>query len=109
MREPSEYHGRDAAVARERALLTAFPDAVIELGPPAVIGDSLTFEGTLRGTHAGALRLGATTVPASGRAIELRFAAVFEFGDGVARRERVYYDRLDVLAQLGVVAPGALP
>ena len=94
---------RAAALAREQALFTAFPDIVADLGRHHWAGERLVIEGELSGTHDGELRLGKTQLPATGRRVVLRFAAVFAFDGGVVATERVYYDRLDLLQQLGVV------
>jgi steroid delta-isomerase-like uncharacterized protein len=96
--------GRAAAIARERALWAAFPDIQADLSPHLVVGERLVIEGRMRGMHDGALRLGSTTVPASGRRIDVAFVALFRFVDGLVAHERVVYDRADLLVQLGVVA-----
>jgi hypothetical protein len=38
---------------------------------------------------------------ATGRVLDLRFVGVFEFAAGVVVRERVYYDRFELLRRLG--------
>ena len=101
-----ETHGRDAALAREHALLAAFPDATVALDRFVASADRLVAEGTMRGTHSGVLRLGALELAPTARAIVVRFAALFAFADGAVAREHVYYDRLELLQQLGVV-PGS--
>jgi steroid delta-isomerase-like uncharacterized protein len=102
-----ESDGRGAALAREHALVAAFPDAVVALDEFVASTDRLVAEGTMRGTHSGPLRVGDLDLPPTGRAIVMRFAALFELGDGVVQCERVYYDRVDLLQQLGVGAGGA--
>jgi steroid delta-isomerase-like uncharacterized protein len=96
--------GRAAAIVRERALWAAFPDIQADLSRHLVAGERLVIEGRMRGTHDGPLRLGSTTVPASGRRIDVAFVALFRFVDGLVAHERVVYDRADLLVQLGVVA-----
>jgi len=101
--------GRAAALAREQAIFAAFPDVRAELACRLASTDGLVLEGRFRGTHRGPLQLGAAEIAATGRAIDVPFAAVFEMRGGRATRERVYYDRLALLQQLGLApADGAV-
>jgi steroid delta-isomerase-like uncharacterized protein len=93
---------REASLARERVLFRAFPDLRSDLGRNAALGATLVIEGVLAGTHRGAIRLGARDIPPTGRAVRIEFVGVFRFENGLARSERVYYDRLALLQQLGV-------
>lgn len=95
---------REASLAREQRLWEAFPDLRADLGRHAALGETLVIEGVLEGTHAGTLRFGASEVPASGRRVRIEFVGVFRFANGLAQSERVYYDRLDLFEQLGVVS-----
>ena len=65
----------------------------------------LVIEGVLAGTHRGVLRLGDLELVPSGRAVRVEFVGVFRFAHGLALSERVYYDRLALLEQLGVKTP----
>ena len=93
---------RVEARAREQALWEAFPDMTADLSRHLVVGDRLVIEGVLAGTHRGTLRLGDTTLAPTGRPVRVQFVAVFAFSLEGARDERVYYDRLDLLEQLGL-------
>jgi hypothetical protein len=56
-------------------------------------------EAVIRGTHKGPLR----SLPPTGREFELPILAVFVFeGDDQLVCERVYFDQLTVLRQLGI-------
>jgi steroid delta-isomerase-like uncharacterized protein len=98
--------GRAAAIVRERALWAAFPDVQADLSRHFVAGERLVIEGRMRGTHDGPLRLGSMTVPASGRRIDVPFVALFRFVDGLVAHERVVYDRVELLVQLGASPAG---
>jgi len=102
-----ETRGREAALRRERGLFEAFPDLRADLSRNFAAGERLVIEGVLRGTHQGRLRLGDVELAPSGRAVVIEFTAVFLFADGVVREERVAFDRLGLLAQLGIAAAGA--
>jgi ketosteroid isomerase-like protein len=81
---------RAQARERELGLWAAYPDLKADLSRHVVDGDRLVIEGRMRGTHA-----------ATGRAVELGFAGSFTFVAGRVAHERVIYDRLDLLQQLG--------
>jgi steroid delta-isomerase-like uncharacterized protein len=101
--------GRELSRDRERALWQAFPDVRADLRKHTAIGnDRLLIEGVMRGSHGGTLRLGDVEIPASGRPVELHFAALFRFGpDGLVAHERVYWDRVELLQQIGALPGGA--
>src|SRR5262245_12661085 len=95
-----ETHTREESLARERMLFAAFPDIVAKLRSELATSDGLAIEVTLEGTHQGPLRLGPTEIPATGRPVRVEFVAVFAFADGLARSERLYFDRVTLLDQL---------
>jgi steroid delta-isomerase-like uncharacterized protein len=77
----------------------AFPDQRNELIAMHHAEDSVVVEFNLMGTHRGSLRGLAPT----GREFTCRTLAIFEFeGDGIVC-ERVYFDLLTILGQLGIV------
>jgi ketosteroid isomerase-like protein len=100
-----ETHSREEGLARERALLEAMPDLRADLSRHFADRERLVIEGTLTGTHTGPLRLATGAVLPTGRRITIRFVGVFSFAAGVVTSERVYYDRLELMQQLGVVTP----
>lgn len=96
--------GRDWA-AYQDVLWRACPDARMELHFAGRVGRAVVQEGTLHGTHTGALALpDGTVVPPTGRAIVVRYVEIF-WTDDSERVERVhlYADRLELLEQLGVM------
>ncbi len=96
------YDGADAVRAYYAASRAAFPDQRNEIIAIRHADDSVIVEFDLEGTHEGPL-LG---FPATGRKFKCRLAAIFIFdGDRVAC-ERVYFDSLTILAQLGLAPPG---
>src|SRR6266542_831984 len=60
--------------------------------------DAVIVEANLYGTHEGSFR----GLPATGRAFEMRFCAVFVFDEDRLVCERVYFDSNTVLRQLGI-------
>jgi steroid delta-isomerase-like uncharacterized protein len=77
----------------------AFPDQRNELLALHHSEDAVLVEAVVRGTHKGPLR----SLPPTGREFELPILALFVFdGDDKLVCERVYFDQLTVLRQLGV-------
>jgi steroid delta-isomerase-like uncharacterized protein len=80
---------------------TAFPDQRNELVALHHADDAVIVEFDLKGTHRGPLR----GIPPTGREFTCRTLALFLFEDDRLVCERVYFDVLTILAQLGL-APG---
>jgi steroid delta-isomerase-like uncharacterized protein len=77
----------------------AFPDQRNELLALHHAEEAVLVEAVIRGTHKGPLR----SLPPTGREFELPILAMFVFeGDDKLVCERVYFDQLTVLRQLGV-------
>lgn len=95
-----EHHrGRDAVRAYYDGLLTVLPDLGIEVHRRYIADEAIVLEVTISGTHLATWR----GVPATGRHVEFPVCAVYTFGDGGRLAgERIYYDRMEVLAQLGL-------
>ena len=99
--EPWEDHrkGRDGVRSYYAELMRAVPDLSIEVKQRHVSFESVVMEVTIRGTHLGAWR----GLPATGRRMEFPLCGVYAFdADDRLARERIYYDRAAVLAQLGL-------
>ena len=77
---------------------TAFPDQRNELIALHHSDDAVIVEAMLYGTHLGSFR----GLPATGRAFEMRFCALFLFEGSELVCERVYFDAGTVLRQLGI-------
>ena len=79
----------------------AFPDQRNELVAMHHADEAVIVEFVLRGTHRGPLR----GIPATGKAFTIQAVALFLFDDERIVCERVYFDSLSILAQLGIAAP----
>jgi hypothetical protein len=61
-------------------------------------------EATFSGTHTGPLPTpDGGEIPATGRRLEADFVEVFVVADGLIRSDRIYYDQLEFMVQLGLV------
>lgn len=97
--------GQEAVATVQQALWTAMPDARIDLVTRLASADIVMSEEVLSGTQTGPLVTPAGTLPPSGRAVRMPFVTVQQVRDGKIAAERIYFDQLDFLGQLGV-APG---
>ena len=91
----------------------AFPDASFESAVQHEAGDTAIDEGYFVGTHTGVLSTPEGEVPPTGRKLRLRECDILTVRDGVAVAHRFYYDQLDFMSQLGLMATesgtGAVP
>jgi steroid delta-isomerase-like uncharacterized protein len=95
--------GTDQALEVLKVFWEALPDAKLDHVNQISTGDTVVFEGTLTGTHAGTLRTPQGDVPATGNRVRLRYAAVKRIRDGKVASDHVYFDRLEFMQQLGAM------
>jgi len=79
---------------------TAFPDQSNEIISMRIADDAVIVEFWLTGTHKGPLSTPAGAVPPTGKAFRERMCAIFEFEGEKIVCERIYFDRMAILAQL---------
>jgi steroid delta-isomerase-like uncharacterized protein len=99
--------GHQAVAALQQALWTALPDARIDLVRRVASADTVMSEEVLSGTETGPFVTPAGTLPPSGRAIRTPFVTVQQVRDGKIAAERLYFDQLDFLGQLGIAQGGS--
>lgn len=97
-------HGHDEIRGFYADLFKGFPDFRLDIRQKHQTSDSVIVEGVLGGTHTGTWM----GMPATGKTAAVPFCAVFTFtADDRIKAEIVYYDRLMLLTQLGVITlPG---
>lgn len=96
--------GRDEpgrARGLRRAFKAALPDAHMEIEKAVEAGPEVFIAGRFRGTHTGDLVTQQGTLPASGRPLDLPYADYFRVEGGRIVEHRVYWDQVDMMAQLG--------
>jgi len=81
----------------------AFPDAQVTLRTRAIDGLTVVSENVLAGTHAGPLRTPQGDIPPTGRRVESHGVAIQRIQSGLVVSEHLYFDQLEMLAQLGVL------
>jgi steroid delta-isomerase-like uncharacterized protein len=92
------YDGPEEVSAYFEESRRAFPDQRNELVSLHHSDDAVIVEAIIRGTHKGPLR----SLPPTGREWESRILAMFLFEEDKLVCERVYFDQLTVLEQLGI-------
>ena len=92
------YDGPEEVAGYFEESRRAFPDQRNELLTLHHSDDAVLVEAIVRGTHTGPLR----SVPPTGREFESRILAMFLFEKDRLVCERVYFDQLTVLEQLGI-------
>jgi predicted ester cyclase len=97
--------GRDDVISFLGVFTEALPDLRLEIKQLLTDGPAAAAEGTLSGTHNGVLHAPDGDVAPTGRAIELRWAAVYATDGDALKSEHLFFDQMDFLGQLGLL-PG---
>jgi predicted ester cyclase len=100
-----QANGRDAVLSFLGVFHEAFPDIRLEISQLLTDGSAAAAEGNLSGTHTGVLHTPNGDVAPTGRAVELRWAAVYVTEGETLKSEHLFFDQMDFLGQLGLL-PG---
>jgi steroid delta-isomerase-like uncharacterized protein len=92
------YDGEGEVAAYFQETRAAFPDQRNELVALHHADDAVVVEFDLKGTHLGSLR----GLPPTGREFTCRVVALFLFEEDRLVAERVYFDSVTILRQLGI-------
>lgn len=98
--------GREAAEAMWATYNDAFPDNRLEVIAIHADDRGGVLEGRGIGTHTGPLRGPAGEIPATGKTAAVNFCGVYEFDEGKISSYHLYFDQMDMLAQLGLTQGG---
>ncbi len=88
------------------AFKAGLPDCYMEVNRIVESGDEVVVLGHFKGTHSGDLRAPGGTIPASGKALNLRFMDYFKVVGGRIVDHQTIFDQMEMLTQLGVMAEG---
>ena len=102
---PGEVHieGRDAATQYAMAWLNAFPDARFTVKNELIDGDWVTQEFIFSGTHEETLSSPNGDIPATHKKLDGRGVQVFRVEGDTIADTRLYFDQVQVMAQLGLM------
>ena len=101
----AQASGRDEVLGFLGVFQEAFPDLRLEVTQLLGNETSAAAEGTLAGTHDGVLHTPGGDIAPTGRAVELRWAAVYATEGDTLKSEHLFFDQMDFLGQLGLL-PG---
>jgi steroid delta-isomerase-like uncharacterized protein len=82
----------------------AFPDSHLEIVRWVAADQLAAAEGKFVGTHTGVLRTPEGEVPPTGRAVDIRWMAMYETAGDELVSEHLYFDPNEFLTQLGLTA-----
>lgn len=97
-----KFKGKTQILESLKAWKTAFPQGTAEVTNQIVQGDHVASEIVYKATHTGPLVSSTGTIPATNKPIELKTMVVTLFRNGLIQRERTYFDRIDLMQQLGI-------
>lgn len=99
------FSGRGHEAYRQffQAWQAAFPDSVVTAHRIVADGEWAMTESTFSGTHSGMFRTPAgQEIPPTGKTVAVDYTDAWQVVDGKAVYDRVYFDELELLAQLGL-------
>ncbi len=99
----AEFSGRDNVIGFIGVFQEAFSDLRLEVEHLLTDGRAAAAEGTMTGTHDGVFRTPNGDVAPTGRALALRWAAVYVTEDDALKSEHLFFDQMDFLGQLGLL------
>jgi steroid delta-isomerase-like uncharacterized protein len=104
MSDPTgEVRGRDAIAEYWQGFFTAFPDLAGRDEFKAESGDTAINEWAASATNTGPLETPQGTIPATGKRMTLRGCDAITVREGLITSQRIYYDQLGFMTQLGLV------
>jgi predicted ester cyclase len=99
----ARFEGGEQVAAWCTALWEAFPDFHITATDVVEEAPIATVSGVVTGTHLGTLRTPGGDIPPTNRRAEFPFSETAEVRDGRMISVHLYFDRLELLEQLGVI------
>lgn len=102
--------GIEAFIGFVSGFRQAFPDLRFDIRNVIEGQDAVVAEGVFIGTNTGPMMApagsGGGAMPATGRKVELAFCDIWKVKDGRISENRIYYDSLSFLGQLGLLLTG---
>ena len=94
--------GREQVGQYTEAMWAAFPDGTLTFGRQFLGDDGAATEVVFSGTHTGPMATPNGPVPPTGKRVNVHSVSILRFEDGRIASERVYFDQLELLTQLGL-------
>jgi steroid delta-isomerase-like uncharacterized protein len=97
---------RDQAKSYTQGFITAFPDLRFDVRLTVAQGDYVVMNWIGTGTHNGPLTTpSGGTIPPTGKMVTVPASTTLEIKGGKVTHNRVYYDMVTLLGQLGLMPP----
>lgn len=100
--------GRDEIRTFQQSWFQGFPDAKVRSERLIVAGSTVVEEGTFTGTHTGVFPTPMGDIPPTGRKVDGPYVNIFDFEGDRVIRNRLTFDRLDLLEKLGLAPVPAM-
>ncbi|GAC1613322.1 MAG: hypothetical protein NVS9B1_21710 [Candidatus Dormibacteraceae bacterium] len=100
------FEGPQAVKDYNQSWRNAFPNAKVEVDQLLPLGNTVTVQGRFIGTHAGTLVTPMGDIPATGKKVVGAFVQIFTIDRGLVSSVALYFDRVDLMTQLGVAPAG---
>lgn len=98
-----EVSGIEAFIAFATGFKQAFPDLRWEMREFVEGSDTVVVEGVFLGTNSGPMVGPWGSLPATGRRVKLPFCDIWKVRNGRIVENRIYYDQVTFLGQLGLL------
>jgi uncharacterized protein (TIGR02246 family) len=99
-----ELRGADGAKQFLAIWTEGVPDNEIAITHEYVCGPVVVQEAVFSGTHTGPLMVpSGEVIPPTGRSVSASYVDIFEVEDDRIKSDRLYFDQLELLTQLGLV------
>ncbi len=102
---PAAMSGKKAAETWFKAMTKAFPDAKSSITNVWGVEDYVIDEYTMTGTQKGALTMGKTSIPATGKQVNLHGVEILQIKDGKMAKGWGYENGAEFAMQLGLMKP----
>jgi predicted ester cyclase len=97
------FKGHDAIRGFLTGWFQGFPDCKTTASNRYVDGSVVVEEGVFTGTHTGVFPTPMGDVPPTGRSVSGGYVDIFEIRDGQCVSDRLIFDRMELMEQLGLV------
>ena len=95
--------GPDEIVAFLQSWYQGFPDCRTTVNKRWVDGNTVIEDGVFIGTHTGVFPTPMGDIPPTGKRVEGAYIDIFEIRDGKCVSDRLTFDRMQLMEQLGLV------
>jgi len=97
------FKGKDAIAQFARGWIQGFPDCLTTSTNVIEAGSTIIEEGVFTGTHTGVFPTPMGDIPPTGKNVKGEYVDVYDIRDGKVVSDRLTFDRMQLMEQLGLV------